>query len=103
MLAVAPNLAQGPIIRRERAVRVAARWDTNAWACRALDRLRERHGPDPVLVNVFGRRVLVLLSARVAARAGNSIEVLLQRYAKCIDSRFEIANRRIEGLLHEYE
>lgn len=39
----------------------------------------------------------------VAARAGNSIEVLLQRYAKCIDGRFEIANRRIEGLLREYE
>ncbi|MFJ4813435.1 tyrosine-type recombinase/integrase [Streptomyces longwoodensis] len=39
----------------------------------------------------------------VAERAGNSVEVLLSRYAKCIDGRQEIANRKIEELLHEYE
>ncbi|MFF5128197.1 tyrosine-type recombinase/integrase [Streptomyces syringium] len=39
----------------------------------------------------------------VAMRAGNSVEVLLTRYAKCIAGRFEIANARIEGLLREYE
>lgn len=39
----------------------------------------------------------------VAERAGNSIEVLLRRYAKCIDGRQEIANRKIEELLREYE
>jgi hypothetical protein len=39
----------------------------------------------------------------VAERAGNSAEVLLSRYAKCIDGRKEIANRKIEELLHEYE
>ncbi|MGW4729710.1 hypothetical protein ACWEQC_11120 [Streptomyces shenzhenensis] len=39
----------------------------------------------------------------VAARAGNSVEVLLSRYAKCIDGRQEIVNRKIEELLSEYE
>ncbi|MEU4494656.1 hypothetical protein AB0F96_14695 [Streptomyces sp. NPDC023998] len=38
----------------------------------------------------------------VAERAGNSVEVLLSRYAKSIDGRQEVANRRIEGLLREY-
>jgi len=39
----------------------------------------------------------------VAERAGNSVEVLLSRYAKCLDGRQEVANRRIEDLLREYE
>ncbi|MFC9080801.1 tyrosine-type recombinase/integrase [Streptomyces sp. NPDC057062] len=39
----------------------------------------------------------------VAARAGNSVEVLLSRYANCIDGRQEIVNRKIEELLREYE
>jgi hypothetical protein len=39
----------------------------------------------------------------VAERAGNSVEVLLSRYAKCLDGRQEVANRRIEDLLGEYE
>ena len=39
----------------------------------------------------------------VAERAGNSVEVLLNRYAKCLDGRFQVANNRIEELLREYE
>ncbi|UXY37839.1 tyrosine-type recombinase/integrase [Streptomyces albidocamelliae] len=39
----------------------------------------------------------------VAERAGNSVEVLLGRYAKCLDGRQGIANRKIEELLREYE
>ncbi|MZD58847.1 tyrosine-type recombinase/integrase [Streptomyces sp. SID5606] len=39
----------------------------------------------------------------VAERAGNSVEVLLSRYAKCIDGRQEVVNRKIEELLREYE
>jgi integrase len=35
----------------------------------------------------------------VAERAGNSVEVLLDRYAKCLDGRQEVANSRIEKLL----
>lgn len=39
----------------------------------------------------------------VAERAGNSVEVLLTRNAKCLDGRQDVANRRIEDLLREYE
>ena len=39
----------------------------------------------------------------VAERAGNSVELLLTRYAKCLDGRQDVANRRIEDLLREYE
>lgn len=39
----------------------------------------------------------------VTERAGNSVEVLLARYAKCLDGRQEVANRRVEDLLREYE
>jgi integrase len=38
----------------------------------------------------------------VAERAGNSVEVLLARYAKCLHGRYVVANRRIENLLLEY-
>jgi len=61
-LVLIPNLAQGAILRRRRMVGVAARLDTNDWACRLLRRLRRKHGAGPLLVQIFGRRVLVLLS-----------------------------------------
>jgi integrase len=35
----------------------------------------------------------------VAERAGNSVEVLFARYAKCLDGRQDIANGRIADLL----
>lgn len=38
----------------------------------------------------------------VAERAGNSVEVLLTRYAKCLYGRAAIANQRIQALLDEY-
>ncbi|WP_443048029.1 hypothetical protein [Streptomyces sp. NBC_00252] len=39
----------------------------------------------------------------VAQRAGNSVEVLLSRYAKCLYDRQSINNHRIEGLLSSYD
>lgn len=38
-----------------------------------------------------------------AERAGNSVEVLLARYAKCLHGRHVVANQRIDDLLREYE
>jgi hypothetical protein len=38
----------------------------------------------------------------VAERAGNTVEVLLTRYAKCLHGRHAVANQRIEKLLLEY-
>ncbi|MFB7629864.1 cytochrome P450 [Streptomyces sp. NPDC056149] len=57
-----PTLAQGPVLRRPRMVRLAARFDTNRIANRTLARLRRRHGAGPLSVVVPGRRALVLLS-----------------------------------------
>ncbi len=37
--------------------------------------------------------------ATVAERAGNSVEVLLKRYAKCLDGQAEQINQRIEAVL----
>jgi hypothetical protein len=34
--------------------------------------------------------------AEVSKRAGNTIEVLLRRYAGCLDKRADVINRRIE-------
>lgn len=39
----------------------------------------------------------------VAERAGNSVEVLLTKHAKCLYGRAAIANQRIEALLDEYD
>lgn len=39
----------------------------------------------------------------VAERVRNSGEVLLPRYAKCLDGRQDVANRYIEDLLRESE
>jgi hypothetical protein len=39
----------------------------------------------------------------VAERAGNSVEVLMTSYAKCLYGRQTIANQRIDRLLCEYE
>ncbi|MEU2085398.1 tyrosine-type recombinase/integrase [Streptomyces albus] len=36
--------------------------------------------------------------AEVAERAGNSVDVLLTRYAKCLDGRQHVANQRIDAL-----
>lgn len=35
----------------------------------------------------------------VAERAGNSVDVLMKRYAKCLDGRHERNNRRIQKAL----
>ncbi|MGW8599118.1 hypothetical protein ACWGLB_09295 [Streptomyces sp. NPDC055893] len=47
--------------------------------------------------------VLRLGSLRSRRFILNSVEVLLTRYAKCLDGHQVVANRRIEDLLREYE
>lgn len=39
----------------------------------------------------------------VAERAGNRVEVLLTRYAKCLDGRPDVPSRRTEDLSGGYE
>lgn len=68
-LVLVPTLAQGVLLRRRRMVALAARLDTNNWACRLLQRLRRKHGSGVLLVTVLNRRVLVLLSEADARQA----------------------------------
>ncbi|MER6999209.1 hypothetical protein [Streptomyces sp. NPDC000410] len=75
-LALPPVLAATPLAKRPYDLRHSA---LSTWLCA---------GADP---------------AEVAQRAGNSVEVLLARYAKCLYDRQSINNQRIEGLLSAYD
>ncbi|WP_405722004.1 site-specific integrase [Streptomyces sp. NBC_01537] len=75
-LALPPALTSTPLAKRPYDLRHSA---LSTWLCA---------GADP---------------AEVAQRAGNSVEVLLSRYAKCLYDRQSINNQRIEGLLSVYD
>jgi integrase len=75
-LALPPHLVRSPLARRPYDLRHSA---LSTWL---------NAGVDPT---------------EVAERAGNSVEVLLARYAKCLYGRRDVANQRIETLLDEYE
>ncbi|MFE1344383.1 tyrosine-type recombinase/integrase [Streptomyces sp. NPDC058757] len=75
-LALPPALAATPLAKRPYDLRHSA---LSTWLCA---------GADP---------------AEVAQRAGNSVEVLLTRYAKCLYDRQSINNQRIEELLYAYD
>ncbi|MFE1246804.1 tyrosine-type recombinase/integrase [Streptomyces sp. NPDC058741] len=75
-LALSPALTSTPLAKRPYDLRHSA---LSTWLCA---------GADP---------------AEVAQRAGNSVEVLLSRYAKCLYDRQSINNQRIEGLLSSYD
>ena len=75
-LALPPALTSTPLAKRPCDLRHSA---LSTWLCA---------GADP---------------AEVAQRAGNSVEVLLSRYAKCLYDRQSINNQRIEGLLSSYD
>ena len=71
-LALPPALTSTPLAKRPYDLRHSA---LSTWLCA---------GADP---------------AEVAQRAGNSVEVLLSRYAKCIYDRQSLKYPRIEGLV----
>ncbi|MFD3676452.1 tyrosine-type recombinase/integrase [Streptomyces sp. NPDC058613] len=75
-LALSPALASTPLAKRPYDLRHSA---LSTWLCA---------GADP---------------AEVAQRAGNSVEVLLTRYAKCLYDRQSINNQRIDELLSAYD
>ncbi|GAP46287.1 putative Integrase [Streptomyces azureus] len=70
-LALPPALTSTPLAKRPYDLRHSA---LSTWLCASAD------------------------PAEVAQRAGNSVEVLLSRYAKCLYDRQSINNERIEGL-----
>ncbi|MFE1331791.1 tyrosine-type recombinase/integrase [Streptomyces microflavus] len=75
LLALPPDLVQSPLAARPYDLRHSA---LSTWL---------NAGVDPT---------------EVAQRAGNSVEVLMNRYAKCLYGRTAISNQRIENLLSEY-
>jgi integrase len=75
-LALSPALTPTPLAKRPYDLRHSA---LSTWLCA---------GADP---------------AEVAQRAGNRVEVLLSRYAKCLYDRQSLNNHRIEDLLRSYD
>src|SRR4051812_11588536 len=59
---VMPLLARGVIVRRPRIVGALDRLDADRRAVKRLQRLRDRHGPGPLLLRVPGRRIALVLS-----------------------------------------
>lgn len=56
-----PPVIKGPIVRRPRAVTLLGRMDAESRALTQMQRLRERYGPDPVQINLAGRRLALVL------------------------------------------
>lgn len=56
-----PPVVKGPIVRRPRAVTLLERMDAESHALTQMQRLRERYGPDPVQLNLAGRRMALVL------------------------------------------
>ncbi|MEW9550894.1 cytochrome P450 [Nonomuraea sp. NPDC050783] len=65
---VLPTVAQGPVIRRPGAVRLAGMADADARAVRLLGRLRARYGDGPLLARLPGRGLAVLPLAAADVR-----------------------------------
>jgi cytochrome P450 len=60
---VGPVLARGVIQRRPRAVGLAQRLNADARAVERMQVLRDRYGPGPVLLNIPGRNMALVLDA----------------------------------------
>jgi cytochrome P450 len=60
--AAGPVLAKGPIIRRPKVMAVAGHLDLTRGAVRLMQRLRNKYGTGPVLVEIPGRRYAVILA-----------------------------------------
>ena len=58
-----PNIAKGIILRRSMALGMAERLDLDRRAIRTVVRLRHRYGQGPVLLNLFGRKLAVILDS----------------------------------------
>lgn len=58
---LAPLLARGIIVRRRRVVGLVERFDADRRAVKRLQALRARHGDGPVVANLAGRKVALVL------------------------------------------
>ena len=97
----------GRLFRNERGGVVGASTYSRAWEEARRFAMTPRQVASPLAGKPYDLRHAALstwLNAGVdatvvAERAGNSVEVLLKRYAKCLDGRDNQINRRIEAVL----
>ncbi|MEU4697391.1 tyrosine-type recombinase/integrase [Nonomuraea dietziae] len=97
----------GRLFRNERGGVLGASTYSRAWEEARRLALTPRQVASPLAGKPYDLRHAALSTwlnagvdaTTVAERAGNSVEVLLKRYAKCLDGRDEQINRRIEAAL----
>lgn len=92
-----PPVVKGPIVRRPGAVGFLDRLDADAHAVTQMQRLRDRYGPDPVVVNLAGRRLALVLDPDDVHRVLNdSPEVFTPA---SLEKRGALGHFQPEGLL----
>lgn len=97
----------GRLFRNERGVVLGASTYSRAWEEARRFALTPQQVASPLAGKPYDLRHAALSTwinagvdaTVVAERAGNSVEVLLKRYAKCLDGRDSQINRRIEAAL----
>lgn len=106
-LAMFPNAGDGRVFGNERGGVVGSSTYSRAWDEARKLALTPAQVDSPLAGEPYDLRHAALSSwlnagmdpAEVARRAGNSVEVLMSRYAKCMDGREESNNRKIEKML----
>ncbi|TKK86449.1 site-specific integrase [Herbidospora galbida] len=99
--------ADGRLFRNERGGVLGASTYARAWEESRRFALTPQQVTSPLAGRPYDLRHAALSTwlnagvdpATVAERAGNSVEVLLKRYAKCLDGQAEQINQRIEAVL----
>ncbi|MER5195943.1 hypothetical protein ACWD3J_26570 [Streptomyces sp. NPDC002755] len=103
------TVKDGRLFANERGGVVASATYWRVWDEARHLTLTPEQAASPLAARPYGLRPAALSSwlnagvhpTEVAERAGNSVEVLLSRYVKCLDGRQDVANRRIAELLGE--
>jgi integrase len=104
------SAADGRLFRNERGGIVGSTTYSRVWEEARQLALTPAQAPSPLAGRPYDLRHAALTTwlgagigpGDVAKRAGNSVEVLLRRYAGCLDNRAESINRRIEQALGEH-
>ncbi|MEW9527284.1 tyrosine-type recombinase/integrase [Microbispora sp. NPDC049125] len=99
--------SDGRLFRNERGGILGASTYSRAWEQARRLALPPQQAASPLAGRPYDLRHAALSTwlnagidaTEVAARAGNSVEVLLRRYAKCLDGRHHEINQRIEAAL----
>jgi integrase len=96
--------SDGRLFRNERGGIIGSTTFSRAWEEARQFALTPRQAASPLAGRPYDLRHAALTTwlnagippAEVAKRAGNSVEVLMRRYAGCLDKQADAVNRRIE-------